>query len=97
MDHKYFQDLLSAYLDKELTPELSALMDEHLKVCSECRDQLGRLENLQKLVARHSQLDGEDYWEHSAFRRLKSLISGGGNQNVPPAWGGESRLSRPQS
>ena len=73
MDHKYFQDLLSAYLDKELTPELSALMDEHLKVCSECRDQLGRLENLQKLVARHSQLDGEDYWEHSADRIERRL------------------------
>ncbi len=66
MDHEYFSDLLSAYLDKELTPEEEAMMTEHLVDCPECRGLLERLREADRLVEQHGALSGGDYWEQSA-------------------------------
>jgi hypothetical protein len=66
MDEQYFQDLLSAYLDNELTPEQKAAMDQYLAGSPEAREQLARLDQLNRLVEDHSELDGEAYWEESA-------------------------------
>jgi hypothetical protein len=68
MDEQYFQDLLSAYLDNELTPEQKAAMDQYLASNQEARVQLARLERLNRLVDDHSGLGGEDYWEESASK-----------------------------
>lgn len=66
MDHGYFKDRLSAFIDQELTPEETRALTEHLEECAECREELARLKAVDRLVEEHSGLDGEDYFEKSA-------------------------------
>ncbi len=78
MDHEYYSDLLSAYLDRELTPEEEAMMTEHLADCPECRAQLERLKEADRLVQEHSALSDGDYWEKSALAIEEKLGIGEG-------------------
>lgn len=73
MDHGYFQDRLSAYLDGELTPEETRALAEHLQSCVECRRRLEDLRRFEKLVDEHSELGESDYWERSA-RRIEERL-----------------------
>ncbi len=66
MDHGYFRDRLSAYLDQELTPEETKAIADHLEECADCREQLAKLGELERLVQEHSGLDGDDYFEKAA-------------------------------
>ncbi len=73
MDHSYFQDLLSAYLDNELTPEQQEAVRRHLEQCESCRRELQRLRQIDRIVDEHSQLDGDEYWEQSA-RKIEERL-----------------------
>lgn len=73
MDHGYFKDRLSAYIDQELTPEETKAVADHLEECTECREELTRLRQLERLVAEHSGLDGEEYFEQSA-RKIEERL-----------------------
>ncbi len=42
---------LSAYLDRELTPEEEAAVRRHLADCASCREELSRLERMRRLLA----------------------------------------------
>ena len=44
MDHETTQDLLSSYLDGDLTPEQRAEVDAHLAECEACREELELLQ-----------------------------------------------------
>jgi putative zinc finger protein len=66
MDHGYFRDRLSAYIDQELTPEETRALAEHLEECAECREELAKLKEIERLVEEHSGLDGDDYFERAA-------------------------------
>ncbi len=43
MSHEVIQELLSAYLDDDLSSEERQRVDEHLAVCEDCRDELALL------------------------------------------------------
>lgn len=66
MDEQYFRDLLSAYIDNELTPEERAMIEDHLRDNPESRRLLEKLRQVDRLVDEHSQLGGDEYWERSA-------------------------------
>ncbi|MDD3293319.1 MAG: zf-HC2 domain-containing protein [Geobacteraceae bacterium] len=40
MDHAGIREMLSAYLDGEVTPGERSLIEEHLKTCPECGNAL---------------------------------------------------------
>jgi len=73
MDHGYFKDRLSAFIDQELTPEETKALSEHLEQCADCREQLARLKELDRLVEKHSELDGDEYFERSA-QKIESRL-----------------------
>jgi len=43
--------LLADYLDRELTPELLATIDEHLTICAPCRAYFATYERTRELVS----------------------------------------------
>ena len=49
MEHEYFKDRISAFLDGELKNEEEQLMAEHLKTCSECQSIYQELQALDAL------------------------------------------------
>ena len=73
MEHEYFKDRISAYLDGELKNEEEQLMAEHLKGCPECQKIYQKLEALNQLVDEQAQLDDGDYWEKSALKIEKAI------------------------
>ncbi|UCG60283.1 MAG: zf-HC2 domain-containing protein [Candidatus Zixiibacteriota bacterium] len=73
MEHSYFKDRISAYHDRELKHEEEQLIREHLQQCAECRQLLDELEKFDRMVEKHSELAGGEYWEESA-RRIEAAI-----------------------
>ena len=63
MDHGYFRDRISAYLDGGLPPYEEQAVGEHLQTCEECARLLEELRQVERLVEEHSNLDGDEYWE----------------------------------
>jgi len=81
MDHGYFQDRLSGYLDGELTPEETRAIAEHLQSCAECRGRLEDLRKFDRLVAEKSMLGDSEYWEQSA-RRIEARLEESANEPI---------------
>ena len=73
MDESYFKEKLSAYLDKDLSPEEMAMMDQYVQEHEEARRILEEYRKLNDLVEKHSGLGESDYWERSA-RRIEEAI-----------------------
>jgi anti-sigma factor RsiW len=72
-EHSYYRDRLSAYFDDELSTRETEAVKEHLSRCEECRNLLEQLKRLDRLVERHTQLAGDEYWEQSA-RRIEERL-----------------------
>ncbi len=51
MKHHRIQKHLSAYLDNELTSVLQKQMDDHIRVCQECKDMLADFKVNRELIA----------------------------------------------
>ncbi len=72
--HK-FQQLLSGYLDNELEPDLKKEVEEHLKTCEACRQELTALKDLdQAAQAWTVTMPGAAYWgglTRSTLARIK--------------------------
>ncbi len=66
MEHSFYKDRLSAYLDNELPSQERELMEQHLAHCEECQELLNRLREFDRFVAEHAELSDSDYWEQSA-------------------------------
>jgi len=75
LDHSYFQQRLSAYVDGELEPSVRAQVKEHLRDCAECRDCLKEIEKLGDFIARESGLAESDYWEQAAQRIERAIAA----------------------
>ncbi|MCK4372346.1 MAG: zf-HC2 domain-containing protein, partial [candidate division Zixibacteria bacterium] len=73
MDHGYFQDRLSAYHDRSLTPEEMRMVEEHVAACAECRKQLEMLAKLDRLIDEKADLAESDYWETAAQKTEQRL------------------------
>jgi len=64
MKHDKIQELLSAYLDKELDTDLTAQVDKHLQECEACRGELAALQQLEDFYQDIPQPTAkEEYWE----------------------------------
>lgn len=68
MDHGYYKDRISGYLDAQLPDYEMEAVRLHLEECTECRGLYEKLVRLDAVVERHSRIDGEDYWEAAALR-----------------------------
>ncbi|MFH2048490.1 MAG: zf-HC2 domain-containing protein, partial [bacterium] len=66
MEHSYFKDRISAFIDGELPPYENQVVGEHLSDCEECQQLKAELEKIDSLIEKHSSLDGDEYWEKSA-------------------------------
>ena len=66
MEHSYFKDRISAFVDGELPPYEKQVVGEHLADCVECQLIKAELEKIDSLIEKHSSLDGDEYWERSA-------------------------------
>lgn len=75
LDHSYFQQRLSAYVDGELEPSVRAQVQEHLRDCAECRDCLKEIEKLGDFIVRESGLAESDYWEQAAQRIERAVAT----------------------
>ena len=91
MDHSYYRDKISAYVDNELPPQEREVIQQHLTECKECRNLLAELEKLDRLVEQQSQLGGEEYWEPSA-QKIEQRLGFTGETKVtditPSRWKG---------
>ncbi len=56
MEHHWFEDRVSAWLDQGLPVMEQAAMDEHVASCPECTAQAERFRSLDRLVQRHANL-----------------------------------------
>ena len=68
VDHEYYQERLSAFVDNELPPAERAQLEEHLAECPDCRKRVDELRQLEDLVSRQSALEDTAYWEKAAQR-----------------------------
>ncbi len=66
MDHSYYRDRISAYVDNELPPQERKIVQQHISECQDCRDLRAELEKLDRFVQQRSMLAGKEYWEQSA-------------------------------
>jgi predicted anti-sigma-YlaC factor YlaD len=73
-----FKPLLMGYLDRELSESEVARVEEHLKKCRDCSEELGEFRRL-KEVTQNMRLvmpndkTWEDYWSH-VYNRLERRI-----------------------
>ena len=74
MEHSYFKDRISAFIDGELPPYEEKVVKEHLADCEECRQIRAELEKIDSLVEKHSGLNEDEYWEKSA-QKIESKLS----------------------
>jgi predicted anti-sigma-YlaC factor YlaD len=67
--------LLAGYQDGELDPEQIKMVEDHLKTCSACREELARLEKVKEVTGKVKYNDlplevWEGYW-HGIYRRIE--------------------------
>ena len=60
------KQLLEAYLDKELRPEDTQLVEEHLQSCQSCFEEYQELKRLKELLSQNSSFNPkEEYWQEN--------------------------------
>ncbi len=74
-DHDREPELLSGYLDGELTPAEAERVERHLAACLRCRDELAQLRRLQEVTGRLRLREAppeawEQFWQ-SAYHRAE--------------------------
>ncbi len=67
--------LLAGYQDGELDPEQKKMVEDHLKTCPACRDELARLNKVKEVASKVKYNDlplevWEGYW-HGIYRRIE--------------------------
>ena len=91
MNHSYYRDRISAYVDNELSPQEREIIKQHISECQECRNLLAELEKLDRFVQQRSQLADEEYWERSA-QKIEQRLGFTGETKVtditPSRWKG---------
>ena len=74
MDHEKIKDLLSAYLDDELTEQQHNEVSAHLAVCQECQDEITQFEKLEEFSNKYSTVSEEEkYWEKFPGRIINQI------------------------
>ena len=66
MTCNYIEQLLEAYFDNELSPEITKTVDEHVRQCLSCRKELESYRRLKELLLLNStQFPKEEYWQEN--------------------------------
>ena len=74
MKHKTIRSFVGAYLDGELHGRLKSLIEEHLKTCSECREELEVLKALNKRIKQEKLVfPADSYWDYLPERIIKRI------------------------
>lgn len=81
MDHSYYRDKISAFIDGALEAQERELIRRHLESCEECRILLEQLGRLDQVIEEKSELGGDDYFEKLA-RKIDSRIAGSGEKVI---------------
>jgi predicted anti-sigma-YlaC factor YlaD len=73
-----FKPLLMGYLDRELTESEVMRVEEHLKECRDCSEELGEFRRLKEVthnmrLAMPNDKTWEDYWSH-IYNRLERRV-----------------------
>lgn len=72
MECKRIQELLSPYLDKNLTEKEIALVEEHLRACPRCPQELERLKRTVHLVSSLEEVEPPESFLSEIHRKLKA-------------------------
>lgn len=75
MDHSYFQDRISAFLDNSLPPYEQEAVSRHVDECEACQSLANQLAKVDQLVEKYSGLNEDDYWESSARKIEEKILS----------------------
>lgn len=73
MNHSYFIDRLSAFHDRDLPAQELQIVEEHVRTCPDCQEQLVRFNRLETFVKVHMPLKDDAYWEQLAHRTEQRL------------------------
>jgi predicted anti-sigma-YlaC factor YlaD len=78
MNHRKYQEWISAYFDGELTPEQKTELEQHLQECPECRSEFEEVQRFESLMAKVSLPQPSKevwtmYWT-SVYNRLERKI-----------------------
>ncbi len=60
MKHCNFSELISSYIDGELDPQASAQLEEHLKVCPDCKAMYEELRHIKELLGSVTEIEPPD-------------------------------------
>ena len=82
MDHSYYKERVSAWIDQELPPYEQEALTQHLAECDECKALAAKLRQVDRLMEGRSELGGsEEYWEQLA-RKTEARIGINQDSNV---------------
>jgi predicted anti-sigma-YlaC factor YlaD len=78
MDHEKLKELVSSYLDGELTQEEREMVENHLEECAECRRSIREVEELGEVMAKMKLKEPpKEVWKvytESVYNRLERGI-----------------------
>jgi predicted anti-sigma-YlaC factor YlaD len=78
MDHQKLKELISSYFDGELDKEKKKLAEEHLKECSECREEFEGMNEFEEVMGKMEfKKPAREVWEiywTSVYNRLERRI-----------------------
>lgn len=78
MDHQKLKELISSYFDGELDKEKKKLAEEHLKECSECREEFEGMNEFEEVMGKMEfKKPAREIWEiywTSVYNRLERRI-----------------------
>jgi anti-sigma factor RsiW len=88
MNHKAFQQKLSAYVDHELAEEQTELMRKHIEGCAACRRQLQELHSIRTQIRAAATVTLPDNFIYSVKGAIRR------EQSESVVWLGTERLAR---
>lgn len=78
MDHQQMKELISSYFNGELNKKQRKLAEEHLKICSECREEFEGMNKFEEVMNKMElKKPSKEVWEHywtSVYNRLERRI-----------------------
>ena len=78
MEHEKFKELVSSYLDNELSAEQRRLVEEHIESCPQCRRQYGEMarfeEVMRKMRLKQPPREAWEVYSQSVYNRMERGI-----------------------
>lgn len=71
MNCKKIAIMLSAYIDSELSGEDIEIVDKHLQICNQCRQEIERMKYITKKLSYEEEFKLNPYFETRLFNRIR--------------------------